>query len=118
MPNIANPVSTVAPKITAAALQRVRELVQAAGNPALKLRVSVEGGGCSGFKYGFGLDADQAADDYVLERDGVALLVDRVSLPYLAGAEVDYVDEFSGAQFVVHNPNATATCGCGNSFVA
>lgn len=118
MPNPSMSASTSEPKISAAALQRVRELVQAAGNPALKLRVSVEGGGCSGFKYGFGLDAEQAADDFVLERDGVALLVDRVSLPYLEGAEVDYVEQFTGAQFVVHNPNAKATCGCGSSFVA
>lgn len=106
------------PTLSSAALERVRALIQAAGNPALKLRVSVEGGGCSGFKYGFGLDAEQTVDDCVLARADVALLVDRQSLAYLEGAEVDYVDELAGAQFVVHNPNAKATCGCGSSFAA
>lgn len=110
--------SAAGPTLSSAALERVRALIHAAGNPALKLRVSVEGGGCSGFKYGFGLDAEPTVDDCVLARADVALLVDRQSLPYLEGAEVDYVDELAGAQFVVHNPNAKATCGCGSSFAA
>lgn len=104
--------------ISAAALARVRELIREEGNPALKLRVSVEGGGCSGFHYGIELATDRADDDLVLDRDGVELLVDPLSLQYLEGAEVDYVEQLSGAQFVIHNPNAKSTCGCGSSFTA
>lgn len=104
--------------ITEAALARVRELVRLGAGPAPTLRVSVEGGGCSGFRYGFSLAADEVADDFVLERDGVRVVVDRVSLPYLAGASVDCVEQLAGAQFVIRNPNAKATCGCGSSFTA
>jgi iron-sulfur cluster insertion protein len=117
-----NSVSTTIPEpglsISAAALGRVRELIHEEGNPALKLRVFIEGGGCSGFQYGFSFDETRAEDDYVLDRDGVELLVDPLSMQYLEGAEVDYVEELSGAQFVIHNPNAKTTCGCGNSFTA
>ncbi|HLI17979.1 MAG TPA: iron-sulfur cluster insertion protein ErpA [Rhodanobacteraceae bacterium] len=117
-----NSVSTAIPepalKISAAALGRVRELIREEGNPALKLRVFIEGGGCSGFQYGFSFDDKQAEDDFVLDRDGVELLVDPLSMQYLEGAEVDYVEQLSGAQFVVHNPNAKTTCGCGSSFTA
>ena len=101
---------------TAAAAQKVRELITEEGNPALKLRVYISGGGCSGFQYGFSFDEQQSADDYVLERDGVALLVDPLSLQYLAGAEIDYRENLNGAQFVIRNPNARTTCGCGSSF--
>jgi iron-sulfur cluster insertion protein len=104
--------------VTDAALARVRELIREEGNPALKLRVFIEGGGCSGFQYGFSFEAATGEDDYVLERAGVQLLVDPLSLQYLEGAEVDYVEQLSGAQFVVHNPNAKTTCGCGSSFTA
>jgi iron-sulfur cluster insertion protein len=105
-------------RISAAALVRVRDLIREEGNPALKLRVSVEGGGCSGFQYGFSFDADCSEDDLVLDRDGIEVLVDPLSMQYLEGAEVDYVEELSGAQFVIHNPNARTTCGCGSSFTA
>lgn len=104
--------------ISDAALERVRELVRSEGNPALKLRVSVEGGGCSGFQYGFRLDAEQAGDDLVFGRDGVGLLVDPVSMQFLEGAQLDYVEKLAGAHFVIRNPNAKATCGCGTSFTA
>ena len=104
--------------ITAAALARVRDLIREEGDPALTLRVSIEGGGCSGFQYDFSLSAERAEDDFVLARDGLELLVDQLSMQYLEGAEVDYVEQLSGAQFVIHNPNAKATCGCGSSFTA
>ncbi len=101
---------------TAAAAGKVRELIREEGNPALKLRVYISGGGCSGFQYGFSFDEQQSEDDLVLERDGVALLVDPLSLQYLTGAEIDYRENLSGAQFVIRNPNARTTCGCGSSF--
>jgi iron-sulfur cluster insertion protein len=118
MNSVSIPVAEPVLKISDAALGRVRELIAEEGNPALKLRVSIEGGGCSGFQYDFSFDEARAEDDYVLDRDGVQVLVDPVSLPYLEGAEVDYVEELSGAQFVIHNPNAKTTCGCGSSFTA
>ncbi len=105
-------------KISDAALARVRELIHEEGKPELKLRVFIEGGGCSGFQYGFSFDEQRADDDFVLDRGGVELLVDPLSMQYLEGAEVDYVEELSGAQFVIHNPNAKTTCGCGSSFTA
>lgn len=105
-------------RISDAALTRVRELIREEGKPGLKLRVFIEGGGCSGFQYGFSFDEAKAEDDLVLDRDGVELLVDPLSMQYLDGAEVDYVEQLSGAQFVIHNPNATTTCGCGSSFTA
>lgn len=104
------------PVLTVAAARRLRELIVEQGNPALKLRVCVDGGGCSGFQYHFAMDEKQADDDMLVTRDGACLVVDRVSLPYLAGASVDYDESFSGAQFVVRNPNVHATCGCGSSF--
>lgn len=105
-------------RVTDAALARVRELIHEEGNPALKLRVFIEGGGCSGFQYGFGFEDAAGDDDFVLERAGVQLLVDPLSMQYLEGAEIDFVEQLSGAQFVVHNPNAKTTCGCGSSFTA
>lgn len=101
---------------TNAAAHKVRELMQEEGNPALKLRVYIQGGGCSGFQYGFSFDEQAAEDDLAIETDGVTLVVDPISLQYLAGAEVDYSESLQGAQFVIRNPNARTTCGCGSSF--
>ena len=98
------------------AAAKVRTLMVAEGNEGLKLRVFITGGGCSGFSYGFTFDEEVAEDDAVVERDGVTMLVDALSYQYLMGSEVDYLEDLQGAQFVVTNPNATATCGCGNSF--
>ena len=102
--------------ISETAAGKVRELIDDEGNPALKLRVFVTGGGCSGFSYGFTFDEEAAEDDALVERDGVTVLVDAMSYPYLAGAEIDYREDLAGAQFVIENPNAASTCGCGNSF--
>jgi iron-sulfur cluster insertion protein len=101
---------------TDAAAHKVRELIEEEGNPALKLRVYISGGGCSGFQYGFTFDDKQAEDDLALDKEGVTLLVDPLSLQYLGGAEIDYSESLSGSQFVIRNPNATTTCGCGSSF--
>ncbi len=90
--------------------------MDAEGNPELKLRVFITGGGCSGFSYGFTFDEDVAEDDALVQRDGVTMVVDALSYQYLAGSEVDYKEDLQGAQFLVANPNASATCGCGNSF--
>lgn len=95
---------------------KVRELIEGEGQPALKLRVFITGGGCSGFSYGFTFDDASADDDAVIERDGVTAVVDAMSYQYLAGAQIDYKEDLAGAQFVVTNPNASTTCGCGNSF--
>ena len=88
------------------------------GNPDLKLRVFVQGGGCSGVQYGFTFDEDVAEDDTVMEKNGVTLLIDAMSYQYLVGAEIDYKDDLNGSQFVIKNPNAATTCGCGSSFSA
>ena len=80
------------------------------------LRISVSGGGCSGFQYGFDLDHTRAPDDIVLERDGATVLIDAISLPYMGGSEIDFVDDLIGQAFKINNPNATASCGCGTSF--
>lgn len=101
---------------TDAAAAKARELIQEQENPALNLRVYIEGGGCSGFQYGFNFDEQIAEDDVIVEHDGVKLLVDEASIQFLQGAEIDYVDELTGAQFVINNPNARASCGCGSSF--
>ena len=98
------------------AADKVRQLMVAEGNDALKLRVFVAGGGCSGFSYGFTFDDEVAGDDAIVEREGVTLVVDSLSYQYLLGSEIDYIEDLQGAQFVVTNPNAAATCGCGNSF--
>ncbi len=102
--------------LTAAAASKVRQLIVEEGNEALNLRVYIQGGGCSGFQYGFEFDEARAEDDAAVERDGVVLLVDPLSLQYLLGAEVDYTESLQGAQFVIRNPNAKTTCGCGSSF--
>jgi len=101
---------------TEAAADKVRDLLIDEGNPDLKLRVFVQGGGCSGFQYGFTFDEDVAEDDTALQKKGVQLLVDPMSFQYLVGAEIDYKEDLEGAQFVIRNPNATTTCGCGSSF--
>ena len=102
--------------VTQRAVDKVKNLVAEEGNPDLKLRVFVTGGGCSGFQYGFSFDEAVAEDDSIVEKDGVAVIVDALSFQYLAGAEVDYTENLQGAQFVIRNPNATTTCGCGSSF--
>jgi iron-sulfur cluster insertion protein len=98
------------------AATKVKELIEEEGTLDLKLRVFVSGGGCSGFQYGFTFDETTNDDDTLIERDGVTLLIDPMSLQYLAGAEIDYTDGLQGSQFVIKNPNATTTCGCGSSF--
>ncbi|CDZ95636.1 MULTISPECIES: iron-sulfur cluster insertion protein ErpA [Pseudomonadaceae] len=98
------------------AASKVKTLVEEEGNPRLKLRVFVTGGGCSGFQYGFTFDEELAEDDTIIEREGVSLVVDAMSYQYLAGAEVDYQEGLEGSRFVIKNPNATTTCGCGSSF--
>lgn len=105
-------------QFTPAAAAKVRELIAEEGNPALKLRVYIQGGGCSGFQYGFEFDEAQGEDDVAVTTDGATLLVDPLSLQYLMGAEVDYTESLHGAQFVIRNPNAKTTCGCGSSFAA
>lgn len=100
------------------AAQKVRELIDEEGNNDLKLRVFVTGGGCSGFQYGFTFDEEINEDDATMEKNGVTLLIDAMSYQYLVGAEIDYQEGIEGAQFVIKNPNASSTCGCGSSFSA
>jgi len=101
---------------TDAAARKVRELITEENNPNLKLRVYISGGGCSGFQYGFTFDEQSADDDLAVVNAGVTLVVDPLSLQYLMGAEIDYSESLLGAQFVIRNPNAKTTCGCGSSF--
>jgi iron-sulfur cluster insertion protein len=101
---------------TDSAADKVRQLITEEGNDNLKLRVFVQGGGCSGFQYGFTFDEETSEDDTVMTRNGVTLLIDAMSYQYLVGAEIDYKDDLDGAQFVIKNPNASTTCGCGSSF--
>jgi iron-sulfur cluster insertion protein len=103
---------------TDSAAAKVKELIEEEGNPGLKLRVFVTGGGCSGFQYGFTFDEEVNDDDTTLEKAGVTLLIDPMSYQYLVGAEIDYSEGLEGSQFVIRNPNATSTCGCGSSFSA
>ena len=100
------------------AAAKVADLIAEEGNAALKLRVFVQGGGCSGFQYGFTFDEDVNEDDTEFLKNGVTLLVDSMSFQYLVGAEIDYKEDINGSQFVIKNPNATTTCGCGSSFSA
>jgi iron-sulfur cluster assembly accessory protein len=102
--------------LSARARGKICELVHDEGNSELKLRVYVTGGGCAGFQYGFSFEDAIADDDTVIQEGGAVLVVDALSLPYLAGSEVDYQEGLEGARFVVRNPNATTTCGCGSSF--
>jgi len=102
--------------LSARAVQKVRALVTEEDNADLKLRVFITGGGCSGFQYGFTFDEIAAEDDTAVESEGVTLLVDPMSFQYLVGSEVDYTEGLEGSRFVITNPNATTTCGCGSSF--
>ncbi|QDX82252.1 iron-sulfur cluster insertion protein ErpA [Denitratisoma sp. DHT3] len=103
---------------TDSAVSKVKELIAEEGNPDLKLRVFVTGGGCSGFQYGFTFDEVANDDDTSMIKDGVTLLIDPMSYQYLVGAEIDYTEGLEGSQFVIKNPNANSTCGCGSSFSA
>ncbi len=103
---------------TDSAAAKVSELIAEEGNAALMLRVYVQGGGCSGFQYGFTFDESINEDDTQIEKNGVKVLIDAMSIQYLTGAEIDYRDDVSGSQFIIRNPNATTTCGCGSSFSA
>jgi iron-sulfur cluster insertion protein len=105
-------------RFTQAAAHKVRELVAEEGNPNLKLRVYISGGGCSGFQYGFTCDEVTNEDDTAMNKGGGTLLIDAMSYQYLVGAEIDYQEGLEGAQFVIKNPNAQTTCGCGSSFSA
>ena len=100
------------------AANKVKELINEEGNDELKLRVFVTGGGCSGFQYGFTFDEETNEDDTAMQKNGVTLLIDPMSYQYLIGAEIDYQENLEGSQFVIKNPNATSTCGCGSSFSA
>ena len=102
--------------VTQNAVHKVKSLVEEEDNTELKLRVFVTGGGCSGFQYGFTFDEIAAEDDAVVEKDGVTVLIDAMSYPYLKGAQVDYEEGLQGSKFVIQNPNASSTCGCGASF--
>jgi len=103
---------------TEAAAGKVRSLIIEEGNDALMLRVFISGGGCSGFQYGFTFEENVSDGDTVVDKHGVRLIIDPMSMQYLAGAEIDYTEGLEGAQFVIKNPNATTTCGCGSSFTA
>ena len=103
---------------TDSAAEKVAGLIQEEGNENLKLRVYITGGGCSGFQYGFTFDEEINDDDTQIVKAGVTVVIDSMSIQYLSGAEIDYKEDLSGAQFVIRNPNATTTCGCGSSFSA
>jgi iron-sulfur cluster insertion protein len=113
VPNMPEPIL-----FTDSAAAKVADLIAEEGNPELKLRVFVQGGGCSGFSYGFTFDEITNEDDTTMTKNGVSLLIDAMSYQYLVGAEIDYKEDLQGAQFVIKNPNATSTCGCGSSFSA
>jgi iron-sulfur cluster insertion protein len=102
--------------ITSSAVTKIADLLAEENNPNLKLRTFVQGGGCSGFSYGFTFDEEQNEDDFVIEQSTIKLLIDAMSMQYLQGAEIDYKEDLSGSQFVIQNPNAQTTCGCGSSF--
>lgn len=102
--------------LTEAAARRIRRIVEGEGRPGLRLRVSVSGGGCSGFRYDFALDDKDEAGDIRIERDGAVVVVDGMSLMYVLGSELDFVEDLTGSYFRMSNPNAAASCGCGSSF--
>ncbi len=104
--------------LTDSAAKRIIELFHAENDPDLKLRLFISGGGCSGFQYNFRFESTVNEDDTQIQKNGAVLLIDSASYPYLAGAEIDYVENLAGAQFVINNPNATGKCGCGSSFSA
>jgi iron-sulfur cluster insertion protein len=103
-------------RISDAVVQKVAEMLAEEGDPSLRLRIFVTGGGCSGFQYGFAFDGESKEDDFHVDRGPVGVVVDAMSLQYLMGAEIDYEDKLEGARFVIRNPNASSTCGCGSSF--
>lgn len=114
MTDMSTPVNPLV--FTDAAATKVGQLIQEESNPNLKLRVFIQGGGCSGFQYGFTFDENEDEGDTRIEKCGVTLLVDPMSIQYLEGSEIDYREDLNGAQFVIRNPNASTTCGCGSSF--
>lgn len=103
-------------EITESALSKIADILAEENNPKAKLRTFVQGGGCSGFSYGFTLDEEQTEDDFLIEKSGASLLVDSMSMQYMQGAVIDYKEELMGSSFTINNPNATTTCGCGSSF--
>jgi iron-sulfur cluster insertion protein len=103
-------------EITARAIEKITDLLTEENNPKLKLRTFVQGGGCSGFSYGFTFDEVQNEDDFVIQREGMTLLIDSMSMQYMMGATIDYKEELMGSSFTIKNPNAQTTCGCGSSF--
>ena len=102
--------------ISESAIVKITDLLAEENNPKLKLRTFVQGGGCSGFQYGFTFDEEQNEDDFVVEKQGVKILIDAMSMQYLSGAIIDYKEDLQGSQFSIQNPNAQSTCGCGSSF--
>ena len=116
-PSVSNSAPPPPPLVfTDAAANKVSELIEEEDNPELKLRVFISGGGCSGFQYGFTFDENIEDGDSQIENQGVTLVVDPMSVQYLMGAEIDYKEDLQGAQFIIRNPNASTTCGCGSSF--
>jgi iron-sulfur cluster insertion protein len=103
-------------EITESAVEKILDLLLEENNPNLKLRTFVQGGGCSGFQYGFTFDEEQNEDDFVITKQGMTLLIDAMSMQYLQGSTVDYKEDLSGSSFTIKNPNAQTTCGCGSSF--
>ena len=104
--------------LTDGLVKRIKSLQTQQNNPALKLRIMVDSGGCQGFEYKFSLDTDIKPDDEVFEKDGIGVIIDDISLPYMRGAVIDFTDDLIGAHFKIDNPNATSSCGCGTSFSA
>lgn len=102
--------------ITSSAIQKMRELILEVKDPNISLRLFIEGGGCSGFQYGFDYEDEKKENDYVIEKEGIKILVDAVTFQYLVGSQVDYKEDASGQQFIIQNPNAKTTCSCGSSF--
>ena len=102
--------------LTESAVAKIADILLEENNPQVKLRTFVQGGGCSGFSYGFTLDEEQNEDDFVIDRNGVVVLIDSMSMQYLQGATIDYKEELMGSSFTINNPNAQTTCGCGSSF--
>ena len=102
--------------MTDSAVAKITDIIAEENNPNIKLRTFVQGGGCSGFSYGFTLDEEQNEDDFVIDQPGLTVIVDSMSMQYLQGAVIDYKEEINGSSFVITNPNAQSTCGCGSSF--
>ncbi len=116
MPDGSTAASDTALTISPGAAERLKSMIENEGNPALKFRITVSGGGCSGFQYGFDFDDAINDDDLTFERDGITVVVDEVSMQFLGGAELDFKQELIGSYFALENPNASSTCGCGTSF--